>query len=155
MEVKPNIFQIEGWIQNSCLYLALSYDVHSIRSPCHNFWGQALQKPCRDCMKTAQSSCSHHNLHTKRAWWLCNVLAGSLRLSQEPKLPSKILLCPHDQCAVPIWVPIWESCDLPAISLRATDLQFFKIINAHVSAWWWHDLSAVATQKWWYIVQAS
>ena len=48
--------------------------------------GQSLQRPCWDCMETAQSSCNLLDLCTKISQCPYDVLEGSLRLSKEPTI---------------------------------------------------------------------
>ena len=64
---------------------------------------------------------------------------GGLRLSQEPqssydlflpKLPSKILRCPHDQLAASVRWPCMDRAMLPTMCLRATGLLVFKTCHS-------------------------
>ena len=71
--------------------MALCYDVcvYILHDHPAIFWrqtGQSLQRPCGDRAETIQSLCNLNDLGTKIVYYPCNVLAGSLRLSQEPTI---------------------------------------------------------------------
>ena len=87
-------------------------------SPCNFFWRQTGQNLTETLWRSygnrtviMQSLCNVHDLCIEIMQCTCNVLAGSLRISQMPtiiKLLSKILCCPHYQCAL----PVRESCNV-------------------------------------------
>ena len=95
-------------VQFSCINL-LPMCLYRLRSPCNFFpWLtiQTLQRPCGNRRETPQSSCYLYDLRKEITRCPCDVLAGFLQLSQEPKifygrkLQSKIWCCPHDQRAM-------------------------------------------------------
>ena len=75
--------------------------------------GQSLQRPCEDRTETTQSSCNLHDLRTKIAQCLWDVLAGSRRLSQEPTI-----ICPNDYLkssvvlTISLWGIVQSTCDV-------------------------------------------
>ena len=79
-------------------------------------------------METAQSLCKLHDLRIEITGCSCYVLAGSLRLSQIPTTifgPNYYL----KSCVVLAISVRWPYRD-PAMCLRATGLQFFKICHS-------------------------
>ena len=65
-----------------CVYILYDHPVISFGDRT----GQSLQRPCGDRTETAQSSCNLHDLRTKIVRCPCDVLAGSLGLSEEPTI---------------------------------------------------------------------
>ena len=112
-------FSVRFFRQRRRLY-ATEYEQYVfsfLRSPCVFFRRQTrtvlaetLWRSYGNRTDIVQSSCNLHNLRTKSHGQRCpcDVLAGSLRLSQEhtiifgPKCLSKIVRCPCDQRVVPV-----------------------------------------------------
>ena len=118
--------------------MALSYDVCVYILYDHpGFLSVAVQgSPYRDFAEIVRKPHSHSTIFTisvqkshgapVMSMWAPYDYLKSLRSFLGSIWLSKILWCPHDQRAV----PERGSCDQPAMYLRATDLQFFKMCHS-------------------------